>query len=39
MNADLTRALVIALVDVARAGELEPRLAWWFALRGKAAQA
>lgn len=39
MKPDLMRAFVIALVEAARAGQLEPRLAWWVALRGKGARA
>jgi hypothetical protein len=39
MSPTLMRAFVITLVDVARAGHLEPKLPWLFALRGKGAQA
>lgn len=39
MRVELIRALAIAAIEAARAGRVEPVLAWLFALRGHGAKA
>jgi hypothetical protein len=39
MSRALSLALVLALVEHARTGTIEPRIAWLFALRGAGARA